>query len=72
MISGMADEAITQIEKAISLYGKDSILYDHLGDAYYKKGLIEKAEDAWKRSLELKSDQPAVKEKLEKSQKARK
>jgi len=69
---GMTDEAMIQLEKAITLYGKDPVLYDHIGDVYYKKGLIDKAREAWGKSLELKPDQRAVKEKLEKSEKARK
>ncbi|HPN66604.1 MAG TPA: tetratricopeptide repeat protein, partial [Candidatus Omnitrophota bacterium] len=69
---GMTDEAIAQLEKAITLYGKDPILYDHLGDAYSKKGLKDKAKECWKKSLELKPDQKQVREKLEKSERAQK
>jgi len=65
----MIDKALVELKKAIKFEGEDSIIFDHLGDAYFKKDQIQKARDAWKKSLELKPDQPKVKEKLKKAKK---
>lgn len=59
------DKAIEHLEKA-SRALSDSVIYDHLGDAYFKKGLTDKAKSAWERSLELDPKQEKVREKLEK------
>lgn len=60
----MLDKAIKQLERAIGLL-KDAEIYDHLGDAYFKKGDFKNAEENWLKSLELDPDQANVKEKIE-------
>ncbi len=62
------DKAIEHLEKARGLLS-DPVIYDHLGDAYLKKGTSDKAKSAWEKSLELDSKQEKVREKLEKLQK---
>lgn len=57
------DKAIEQLEKAGSLLS-DPVIYDHLGDAYFRKGILDKAKTAWERSLELDAKQEKVREKL--------
>jgi tetratricopeptide (TPR) repeat protein len=41
----------------------DATLYDHLGDIYAELKEIEKAHDAWRKSLAV-EDSPAVRQKL--------
>jgi tetratricopeptide (TPR) repeat protein len=60
----LVDEALIELEKAISLIKDDAIIRDHLGDVYYRKGMVEKAVTEWKRALELDDSQEAVREKL--------
>jgi tetratricopeptide (TPR) repeat protein len=60
----MFKEAKIELERAKELIGDDPIVYDHLGDAYFKLEILDKAKEAWKRSLELKDDGD-VKKKLE-------
>ncbi len=58
-------EAIKELELA-SYSLKDPIIFDHLGEAYFKNGDSYKADRAWKKSLELDDKQEDVKEKLKK------
>jgi Tfp pilus assembly protein PilF len=60
---GRFKEAITELEKASSLLD-DPVIYDHLGDVYFKINEIEKAKLNWEKSLELDPNQEKVKEKL--------
>ena len=60
----MFEEARKELEKAKELIGEDPVVYDHLGDTYFKIGSLEKAKDAWTKSIGLKEDKK-VKEKLE-------
>jgi tetratricopeptide (TPR) repeat protein len=62
------DKAIEQLERASSILS-DPVIFDHLGDAYFKKGISDKAKAAWEKSLELDSKQEKVREKLEKLKK---
>lgn len=57
------DQAIEQLEKASGALA-DRVIYDHLGDAYFKKGILDKAKSAWQKSLELDAKQDKVREKL--------
>ncbi|OGX16304.1 MAG: hypothetical protein A2166_04080 [Omnitrophica WOR_2 bacterium RBG_13_41_10] len=61
---GKLKEAINELEKATSLL-KDPVIFDHLGDAYFKSGDIEKAKKNWQASLGLDEKQDKVREKLE-------
>jgi tetratricopeptide (TPR) repeat protein len=62
---GQTEEAIKELEKASALL-KDPVIFDHLGDAYFKIGDIENAKNNWQESLSLEPAQDKVKEKLEK------
>lgn len=64
-------EAIEELEKASTLLA-DPVIFDHLGDAYSKKGSKEKAVSAWKKSLELDQKQDKVKKKIEEAVKPNK
>ena len=60
----MIDEAVKELEKANDIEKEDPIIKDHLGDAYFEKGLFNKARVQWEKSLELKADQEKVKQKI--------
>jgi len=62
---GKVEEAIKELEQASSLL-KDPVIYDHLGDAYFKIGDVKNAKNIWQESLKLEPGQDKVKEKLEK------
>lgn len=57
------DKAIEILSKA-SLLLEDAVIFDHLGDAYFKAGDTEKAKLNWQKSLEIEPEQDKVKEKL--------
>ena len=65
---GMFEESRKELEKAKEIIGEDPVVYDHLGDVYFKIGSLDKAEEAWIKSVELKEDKK-VKEKLDALQK---
>jgi tetratricopeptide (TPR) repeat protein len=65
------DKAIEQLEKA-SLLLADAVIYDHLGDAYFKKAMPDKAAGSWEKSLELNPELGKVKEKLNRLEKENK
>lgn len=62
-MKGKINEAITQLMQASRLI-EDPVVYDHLGDAYYKAGDIENARINWQKSLKLDPKQEKVKEKI--------
>lgn len=62
---GKLKEAIQELERASSLM-EDPVIYDHLGDAYFKINDIPNAKLNWQKSLDLDPKQDKVKEKLEK------
>jgi len=61
-----------QYQKALDLFIRadkslqDPVIYDHMGDAYFKLGQYDQALKHWERSLELLPDQKLVLEKIEK------
>lgn len=57
-------EAIKFLEKAALLLA-DPVIYDHLGDAYFKIKQPDKAKINWQKSLGLEPKQETVKKKLE-------
>lgn len=63
--SEMYDLAIANYEKAILIDSKDEALYYNLSVAYEKKELIQKAIEKLKEALELESDFPEAKKRLE-------
>jgi len=60
---GNTSEAQKMLRRAVELL-KDPVIYDHLGDVYFKLGEIEKANASWEDSLKLDSQQPKVKDKI--------
>ena len=58
-------EALKELQKASSLL-EDPVIYDHLGDAYFRLKDIDNAKLNWQKSLKLDPKQDKVKEKLEK------
>jgi Tfp pilus assembly protein PilF len=61
---GRTREARKLLEKAASLM-EDPVIYDHLGDTYFKLKEIAKAKLNWQRSLGLGPKQESVKKKIE-------
>jgi tetratricopeptide (TPR) repeat protein len=50
---GRFHEAIEQLEQAVGDADSDGVIFDHLGDAYAADKQPAKAEEAWKRAVEL-------------------
>src|SRR2546426_2930177 len=50
---GLLDEALAELKKAASLVKEDPVIYEHLGEIYYKQNRTQDAREAWLRSLEL-------------------
>lgn len=61
---GRVKEAIKELERAISLM-PDPVVYDHLGDGYFKINDLKKAKINWQKSLELDNTQDRIKKKIE-------
>lgn len=62
---GKIDEAIKLLTRAGSLLA-DPVVYDHLGDAYFKAGDMANAKINWQNSLKLDPKQEKVTKKLQK------
>ena len=62
---GKTQEALKLLEKASSLM-EDPVIYDHLGDVYFKLKEFDKAKLNWQKSLKLDEKQEKVREKLQK------
>ena len=56
-------KAIKYLKQAAELQ-KDSVIFEHLGDAYNAKGDILKAKDWWTKAYELNPDNEALKDKI--------
>jgi Tfp pilus assembly protein PilF len=63
---GKFKEALAELQKASSLF-EDPVIYDHLGDAYFKLNDAANAKLNWEKSLKLDPKQVKVKEKLNKN-----
>jgi Flp pilus assembly protein TadD len=50
---GEYDQAVMQLEKAVSLEAADPTITDHLADAYWRVGRREEARYQWQRALWL-------------------
>ena len=62
---GQIDQAVVHLERASQLLNTDPILFDHLGDARFKRGDREEAANAWRKALELDHTLDGTKRKLE-------
>ena len=60
-------EAVRLLGEAVRKTGDDSVILEHLGDALLKHGDREKAEEAWRRSIEADPENESAREKLERS-----
>ncbi|MFH1878069.1 MAG: tetratricopeptide repeat protein [Candidatus Omnitrophota bacterium] len=56
------DKALTMIRKALEIEPENGAYLDSLGWAYYKKGMLEEAEEQIKKALEFLPDDPVVRE----------
>lgn len=61
----MLDMAIEELGRAVTMMD-DPVIYEHLGDAYLKKGDRKKAKDNWQQALRLNPEQKSIQEKIEK------
>ena len=61
---GKIQEALKELERAGSLM-EDPVIYDHLGDVYFKTGDNANAKLSWQKSLKLDPKQDKIKEKIE-------
>jgi Tfp pilus assembly protein PilF len=60
---GKLQEAVKELQRASSLL-EDPVIYDHLGDAYFKLDDCENAKASWQKSLKLDPKQDNVEKKL--------
>lgn len=59
---GKVDESIKTLEAAFKVQSSVSIIAEHLGDAYYKQALVEKAKKMYRRAADLETDTKKVEE----------
>ncbi|MBN1517011.1 tetratricopeptide repeat protein [Candidatus Sumerlaeota bacterium] len=55
---GRYEEAVSWLERAVDSSARDSVLFDHLGDAYSKLGRNADAINAWRQSLQYQPENP--------------
>jgi predicted Zn-dependent protease len=63
---GSLDSARVELEAAIKASGEDPTILEHLGDVYAALNQVPEAKARYRRSLELKPDNPPLRAKLEK------
>ena len=63
--TGQFGPAVELLDKAVAHYGVNAVLLNSLGESYQGLGKIKEALAAFERSLELSSDQPAVRKRIE-------
>ena len=68
MLDGKNDEALQIFEVLAELFPDSDVAYDSLGEAYMRKGSIEKAIVCFKKSLELNPDNRNAQDKLKELQ----
>jgi len=64
---GQMDEAVRQLERAVSLRPADAVINEHLGDAYWRVGRRNEARFQWQRALTFGPDEeliPIIKKKI--------
>jgi tetratricopeptide (TPR) repeat protein len=61
---GRYREAETYLQKAVSKGEASAVVYEHLGDVYYKLNEMEKAQEQWKAALKLDTNNTALREKI--------
>lgn len=59
---GKVTESISTLEAAYKVQSGVSVIAEHLGDAYYKHAMVEKAKKMYKKAVELETDSKKVEE----------
>jgi tetratricopeptide (TPR) repeat protein len=59
------DEAFVMFDEALKLNSKQPDINEHLGDAYFKRNLIDKALEYWNIAKELGSENKNLTKKIE-------
>ena len=62
---GKYEEAEQHIRKAVELGSTSPVIYEHLGDVYFKLSRIDKALEFWNKALKINSKNASLKEKIE-------
>ena len=62
---GKFDDAVRELERAVSLKPDDPVLNDHLGDAYWRGGRKLEATFQWAHARDMKPDQDVLAERPE-------
>jgi Flp pilus assembly protein TadD len=61
---GRYDEAVARFRRALESFGLNTQILNELGEGYARLGQKTEALAAWKKSLELDPNQPAIQEKI--------
>jgi Flp pilus assembly protein TadD len=62
---GNIQKAWEEIRKAVELMPEDPIIWEHYGDIARELGFMEEARRGYRSSLEIKPENPEVRQKLE-------
>jgi Flp pilus assembly protein TadD len=62
----MLQEAMQELQHAVSLVPDDPVIVEHLGDIYVELKMFREAQEAWERSLQLQPENEVVQGKLKK------
>lgn len=63
--SNKFQEALSDFQSANELIPNEKDILDHLGDAYFKTGNVEKAVECWQKALDLGSKNKVISKKIE-------
>lgn len=67
---GLIEEALRKLKQAVGLLD-DPVIFNHLGEVYFSKGDLDRAENNWQRSLKLDASQKEIKIRIEELRKIR-
>jgi len=67
---GKTDEALAELQRALSFESTDPTVYDHIGDVYKAKNMIKEAVKYWQQALQMNPNNLKIKEKIEKNRNA--
>lgn len=57
---GRLEESIRYLEAAFKVKADESVIAEHLGDAYYRYQMVEKAKEMYRRAVEVETDEGKV------------
>jgi tetratricopeptide (TPR) repeat protein len=63
-MQGRHAEALNELQKAMGLINDDPVIWEHLGDTYFKLGNHAAAIEHWKKTLELEPENQRVRKRL--------